>query len=71
MPENGFRHSDIAETAYYIWQDEGCVHGHDEEHWTPAIDCRTNDFKRDFPKLSQLYYEMPKQRRETRTCGGK
>lgn len=59
MPEHGFRHRDIAETAYYIWQDEGRVHGHDEEHWSSAIDCRTNDFKRDFPKLSQLYYEMP------------
>ena len=59
MPDHGFNDADIAMTAYHIWQVEGCVHGYDKKYWHAAINARTNDFKRDFPKLSQLYYEMP------------
>ena len=30
------REDEIRTIAYYIWQDEGCVHGHDCEHWIRA-----------------------------------
>jgi hypothetical protein len=30
-------HEDIATAAYYIWQEEGCPHGRDTEHWQNAL----------------------------------
>jgi hypothetical protein len=30
------REDEIRTIAYYIWQDEGCVHGRDCEHWIRA-----------------------------------
>jgi hypothetical protein len=30
-------HEEIARTAYLVWQQEGCPHGHDKEHWHRAI----------------------------------
>jgi hypothetical protein len=31
-------HERIAIAAYYLWQQAGCPHGHDREHWYKAID---------------------------------
>jgi hypothetical protein len=30
------RDDEIRTIAYYIWQEDGCVHGHDCEHWIRA-----------------------------------
>jgi hypothetical protein len=30
-------HEDIAIAAYYIWEQEGCSHGRDQEHWRRAL----------------------------------
>jgi hypothetical protein len=30
-------HDDIATAAYFIWQQEGCPHGRDREHWQMAL----------------------------------
>jgi hypothetical protein len=31
-------HEEIAQTAYFLWQREGCLHGRDKEHWQRAIE---------------------------------
>jgi hypothetical protein len=30
-------HDDIAVAAYFLWQQEGCPHGRDREHWHKAL----------------------------------
>lgn len=29
-------HDTIARTAYFIWEEKGCPHGHEEENWLEA-----------------------------------
>jgi hypothetical protein len=36
--EDVFSHEHIAVAAYYLWQKEGCPHGHDQEHWYQALE---------------------------------
>jgi len=31
-------HDRIAVAAYYLWQQEGCPHGRDKEHWAKAVE---------------------------------
>jgi hypothetical protein len=31
-------HEEIAHAAYFIWQQEGCPHGRDKEHWYRALE---------------------------------
>jgi hypothetical protein len=31
-------HDEIARVAYLLWEREGCLHGHDKEHWHQAIE---------------------------------
>jgi hypothetical protein len=31
-------HEDIAQAAYRLWEQEGCPHGRDKEHWRQAIE---------------------------------
>jgi hypothetical protein len=31
-------HEEIARTAFQLWQDDGCPHGRDQEHWYRAVD---------------------------------
>jgi Protein of unknown function (DUF2934) len=33
-----FLHDRIARAAYHLWQQEGCPHGRDKEHWSMAIE---------------------------------
>jgi Protein of unknown function (DUF4058)/Protein of unknown function (DUF2934) len=33
-----FLHDRIAIAAYYLWQQEGCPHGRDQEHWNMAVE---------------------------------
>ncbi len=30
------REEEIRGMAYYIWENEGCIHGHDIDHWLKA-----------------------------------
>jgi hypothetical protein len=30
-------HDEIARAAYFLWQQEGCPHGRDREHWARAV----------------------------------
>ncbi len=40
-----FIHGHVAEAAYFLWQKDGCQHGHDQEHWGQAItDLRSVSF---------------------------
>ncbi len=31
-------HEEIARAAYHLWEQEGCLHGHDQDHWYWAIE---------------------------------
>jgi hypothetical protein len=44
-------HEDVAVLAYYLWQQEGCPHGRDKEHWHEAL-AQLRRPKRASPRLN-------------------